>query len=50
MSSSRLPADLQILVAAKKNKNKQKNVTNFILKEKFAKLRLTNLSNISEMC
>ena len=50
MSCSRLPADFQILVAAKKSKNKQKNMTDFTLKEKFLWLRLTNMSSILEVC
>ena len=50
MSPLRLPADFQILVVDKKREKKQKNVSNFFLKQKFLQLRVTNVSNISEVC
>ena len=50
MSPLRLPADFQILVVDKKREKKQKNVSNYFLKQKFLQLRFTNVSNISEVC
>ena len=49
MSPPLLPADFQILVVDKKREKKQKNVSNFFLKQKFLQLRFTNVSNISEV-